>query len=91
MSFKRSTAAMLATVAMTLGAGGPAFAMPARDAGVDNGAPPVFVETAGPSTGDGGVDTLAVVLLSTGALLAGAAVGFGGARASAVRTPLHPS
>jgi hypothetical protein len=32
MSFKRSTAVTLATITMTLGAGGPALAMPIHDA-----------------------------------------------------------
>ncbi len=90
MSLKRSTAVTLATVAMTLGTTVPALAMPALDAGVATGPTPVIVTSAGPSTGHDGVGTPAAVLLAAGALLAGAAAGFGGARVSAGRAPLHP-
>jgi len=90
MSFKRSTAVTLATVAMTLGANGSALAMPARDTPTGSAATPVVVTAAAPSTSDGGIATLVVVLLSAGALVAGAAAGFGGAKLSAGRAPLHP-
>jgi len=90
MSLKRSTAVTLATVAMTLGTTAPALAVPALDAGARSAPAPVIVTSAGPSTGDDGVGTPVVVLLAAGALLAGAAAGFGGAKASAGRTPLHP-
>ena len=89
MLFKRSTAVTLATVAMTLGASAPALAMPARDAATGSAATPVVVTSAAPSTSQRGIGTLVVVLLSTGALVAGAAAGFGGARVSAGRAPLH--
>lgn len=92
MWFRRSTVLTLATVATTLGAAGPVLAMPAHDdqgAG-DAGDVPAVVLPAAPSPDDGGgLGTLAVVLLSSGALVAGAAAGFGGARASAGRAPLH--
>ena len=51
---------------------------------------PVVITSAAPSTSDGGIGTLVVVLLSAGALVAGAAAGFGGAKLSAGRAPLHP-
>jgi hypothetical protein len=89
MSFKRSTAVTLATVAMTLGATGSALAVPVRDVATGNTATPVVVASAAPSTSDAGIGTLVVVLLSTGALVAGAVAGFGGARVSAGRAPLH--
>jgi hypothetical protein len=90
MSFKRSTAVTLATITMTLGAGGPALAMPIHDAPtVSQVVPSEVVPSALPSDSDEGMATLVVVLLSTGALAAGAAAGFGGARVSAARTPLH--
>lgn len=90
MSLRRSIAVPLATVALTLGAAAPASAVPALDAGAPRAAAPVILLSAGPSTGDDGVGTTVVVLLAAGALLAGAAAGFGGAKASAGRTPLHP-
>jgi hypothetical protein len=90
MSLKRTTAVTLATAAMTLGSAAPSLAMPARDAGVASAPTPVILAAASPSTTDGGTGTLAVVLLGTGALLAGAGAGFGGARVAASRKPLHP-
>ena len=89
MSLKTRTAVTLATVAMTLGAGGPALAMPPRDAATVSAAAPVAVTSPAPSSSDGGMGTLAALLLATGALVAGAAAGFGGARVSAGRAPLH--
>ena len=64
--------------------------MPALDSGTRSAPTPVIVTSAGPSGAGGGVDTPAVVLLAAGALLAGAAAGFGGAKVSAGRAPLHP-
>jgi len=90
MSLKRSTALTLATAAMTLGSAAPALAMPALDAGVTSAPTPVIVAAAGPSATDEGTGTIAVVLLATGALFAGAAAGFGGGRVSAGRASLHP-
>lgn len=52
------------------------------------------VVTASPRTsaaGSGGVDTAAALLLAAGALLAGAGMGFGGARVHATRGTLHPN
>ena len=91
MLFKRSTAMTLATVATTLGVAGPAVAVPAHDPPVGSTGSSTSLTAASPSsTNDEGLDTLAVVLLSTGALVAGAAAGFGGAKASAGRASLHP-
>lgn len=90
MSLRRSIAVPLATVALTLGTTAPALALPALDAGAPHAPAPVVLQAAGPSTGDQGVATLVVVLLATGALVAGAAAGFGGARVSAGRSSLHP-
>jgi hypothetical protein len=89
MSFKRSTALTLATVASTLAVSAPALAMPSHDAALATSAPVVLTSSA-PSGGDEGTGTLTVLLLSAGALVAGAAAGFGTAKASAGRAPLHP-
>ncbi len=92
MLFRRSTAVTLATAAMTLGISAPALAVPALDADTGSAAPPVLVMSGAPSVSDeGGLDTLAVVLLATGALAAGAAAGFGGAKVATGRKALHPS
>jgi hypothetical protein len=96
MSFKRITALMLVTAAVTLCAAGSALAMPA-DSHVTAAVPasgqsaaPVFVTSSIPAPSDaGGTGTLLVVLLATGALLAGAAAGFGSARVAAGRGQLH--
>ena len=89
MWFKRSTAVTLAAVVMTLGSSGPAVAMPVRDAGPDATAAPMVVTPADSPRGDAGIGGLTVALLSAGALVAGAAAGFGGAQVAAGRVPLH--
>lgn len=90
MSLRRSTALTLVTVVITLGATVPALAMPARDARGSSIPAAVVLSSPAPPAGHQGVGTLVVVLLATGALLAGAAAGFGGARVSAGRSSLRP-
>jgi hypothetical protein len=92
MSCKRNTALALAVGGLTLAASGPASAMPAGPDPVGGQTPaPVVVSSPATPLGDaGGLGTLTVVLLSGGALVAGAAAGFGGARVSVRRTTLQP-
>jgi hypothetical protein len=91
MSCKRNTAISLATAALTLAASGPASAMPAGpDPAVSEASSPLVVASPANSVDDGGgLGTLTVVLLSSGALVAGAAAGFGGARVSVRRASLQ--
>ena len=96
MSFKRITALVLVTAAVTLCAAGSALAMPADNhAGTavpssGQGSAPVFITSTIPASSDGGgAGALLIVLLATGALVAGAAAGFGGARVAAGRAQLH--
>jgi|tagenome__1003787_1003787.scaffolds.fasta_scaffold20835355_2 hypothetical protein len=88
---RHTTAITLAAAALTLGTSGPALAMPAGPDPVSGSAPAALVVASDPGTSqDGdGLGTLTVVLLASGALVAGAAAGFGGARTSAGRARLQ--
>ena len=92
MSFSRRTAVVLSTAA-ALGPASTAVAMPVRDVPGPVGTAPQAVvrpAAAAPVRSGGGTGTLTVVLLSAGALAAGGALGFGGARRREGRATLRP-
>ncbi len=105
MRFMSRSTLALAAVAATLVPAANAVAVPVHDVGTSTATAraaipatialndPAIV-TAGPrtsATADDGLATTSAVLLAAGALLAGAAMGFGGARVRATRSTLHPN